>query len=205
MSNEIPNGYLKDGKGNLVLICNVKQHEIIRDEFVTKAVQLAKEQQKALAVFKAAQMAEVDGFIELLAQSHDVHFGGKKGNITLRSFDHKLKVTMQNQERIELGPELIVAKEIIDQLLDEWTKKGNQNIRTIVNNVFNTDKTGMVNPQRILGLRRYEIDDDSGLWQKAMNIIADSVGVVDSDRFIRFYETDSDGKENAISLDIAKL
>jgi len=63
----------------------------------------------------------------------------------------------------------------------------------------------MVNPQRILGLRRYEIDDDSGLWQKAMNIIADSVGVIDSDRFIRFYETDSDGKENAISLDIAKL
>jgi len=205
MSNEIPNGYLKDGKGNLVPLCNVKQTDLIRDEFVTQAIALAKKQQSELAKFKAAQMAEVDGFVDLLAQSHDVHLGGKKGNITLRSFDHQLKVTIQNQERIELGPELIVAKEIIDQLLDKWTKNGNENIRTIVNNVFSTDKAGMVNPQRILGLRRYEIDDDSGLWQKAMNIIADSVGVVDSDRFIRFYETDSDGKENAISLDIAKL
>jgi hypothetical protein len=205
MSNEIPNGYLQDGKGNLVPLCNVKQTDLIRDEFVTQAIALAKKQQRELAKFKAAQMSEVDGFVDLLAQSHDVHLGGKKGNITLRSFDHKLKVTIQNQERIELGPELIVAKEIIDQLLDKWTKNGNENIRTIVNNVFSTDKAGMVNPQRILGLRRYEIDDDSGQWQKAMNIIADSVGVVDSDRFIRFYETDPDGKEQAISLDIAKL
>ena len=63
----------------------------------------------------------------------------------------------------------------------------------------------MVNPQRILGLRRLEIDDSTGKWKQAMEAIAESVGVVDSDRFIRFYETDDNGKEQAISLDIAKL
>ena len=48
-------------------------------------------------------------------------------------------------------------------------------------------------------------DDDSGKWQKAMDLIAQSVDVVDSCRFIRFYETDESGKEQPISLDIAKL
>lgn len=205
MNEQIPEGYLKDGKGNLIPLCNVKEMDLVRDEFVKKAVSLAKKQQAALAKFKADQMAEVDSFIDVLAQNHGVHLGGKKGNITLRSFDHTLKVTIQNQERIELGPELIVAKELIDSRLDVWTKNGNENIRTIVNNVFSTDKAGMVNPQRILGLRRLEIQDDSGEWETAMSIIADSVDIVDSDRFIRFYESDDKGKEQAVSLDIAKL
>lgn len=202
---EVPEGFKKDGKGNLVALINIKQPDLVRDEFVIKAITLAKKQQAELAKFKHEQMAEVDSFIDLLAQDHDVQLGGKKGNITLRSFDHKSKVTIQNQERIELGPELIIAKELIDQCLDEWTTGGNANIRSIINNVFSTDKAGMVNPQRILGLRRLEIEDTTGKWKQAMEAIAESVGVVDSDRFIRFYETDDNDKEHAISLDIAKL
>ena len=202
---EVPEGFKKDGKGNLVALANIKSTDLVRDEFVNKAVALAKKQQKELAKFKRAQMNEVDSFIELLAQDHDVQLGGKKGNITLRSVDHKFKVTIQNQERIELGPELIIAKELIDQCLDEWTTGGNANIRSIINNVFSTDKAGMVNPQRILGLRRLEIEDSTGKWKQALEAIAESVGVVDSDRFIRFYETDDNGNEQAISLDIAKL
>ena len=201
----IPNGFRLDGKGNLTALANIKTTDLIKDEFVTKCIALAKAQQKALADFKILQMKQVDSFIELLALEHDVELGGKKGNITLRSFDHKLKVTIQNQERIELGPELIVAKQLIDECLDEWTDGGNVNIRTIVANVFNTDKAGMVNPQRILGLRRYEIIDESGKWERAMDCIAESVDVVDSQRFIRFYEMDNKGIEKAISLDIAKL
>ena len=203
--NNVPDGYLKDGKGNLVAIANIKQTDLIKDEFVRKAVQCAEDVQAKLAKFKSALMAEADDFIELLAQEHGVNLGGKKGNVTLRTFDSQLKVTLQTQERIELGPELTLAKELIDQCLDEWTEGGNQNIKAIVSKTFNTDKQGSLNPQRILALRKLEISDDSGKWTKAMNIIAESVGVVDSTRFIRFYKQDDKGIEQAISLDIAKL
>lgn len=201
----VPDGYLKDGKGNLVALANIKQTELIKDEFVKKALAAAEHMQAQLAEFKLALMGEADDFIELLAQEHGVNLGGKKGNVTLRTFDSKLKVTLQTQERIELGPELALAKELIDQCLDDWTQGGNQNIRAIVNKVFNTDKQGSLNPQRILSLRKLEITDESGKWAKAMNIIAESVGVVDSSRFIRFYKQDDKGIEHAISLDIAKL
>ncbi|MGO2349831.1 DUF3164 family protein [Pseudoalteromonas nigrifaciens] len=205
MMNNIPEGYLKDGKGNLVAIANIKQTDLIKDEFVKKAIDKALEMQETLAEFKQSLMAEADDFIELLAQEHGVNLGGKKGNVTLRTFDSQLKVTLQTQERIELGPELSLAKELIDQCLDEWTEGGNQNIKAIVSKTFNTDKQGSLNPQRILALRKLEISDDSGKWTKAMNIIAESVGVVDSTRFIRFYKQDDKGIEQAVSLDIAKL
>lgn len=203
--NNVPEGYLKDGKGNLVAVANIKQTDLIKDEFVKKAIDKALEMQEVLAEFKQSLMAEADDFIELLAQEHGVSLGGKKGNVTLRTFDSQLKVTLQTQERIELGPELSLAKELIDQCLDEWTEGGNQNIKAIVSKTFNTDKQGSLNPQRILALRKLEISDDSGKWTKAMNIIAESVGVVDSSRFIRFYKQDDKGIEQAISLDIAKL
>lgn len=203
--NNVPDGYLRDGKGNLVAIANIKQTDLIKDEFVKKAIDKAIEMQKALAEFKQSLMAEADDFIELLAQEHGVNLGGKKGNVMLRTFDSQLKVTLQTQERIELGPELTLAKQLIDQCLDEWTEGGNQNIKAIVSKTFNTDKQGSLNPQRILALRKLEITDDSGKWAKAMNIIAESVGVVDSTRFIRFYKQDDNGIEQAISLDIAKL
>ncbi|CAM3683206.1 MULTISPECIES: DUF3164 family protein [Pseudoalteromonas] len=203
--NNVPDGYLKDGKGNLVAIANIKQTDLIKDEFVRKAIDKAVEMQETLAEFKQSLMAEADDFIELLAQEHGVNLGGKKGNVTLRTFDSQLKVTLQTQERIELGPELALAKQLIDQCLDEWTEGGNQNIKAIVSKTFNTDKQGSLNPQRILALRKLEISDDSGKWTKAMNIIAESVGVVDSCRFIRFYKHDDNGIEQAISLDIAKL
>ncbi|MFP3352308.1 DUF3164 family protein [Pseudoalteromonas sp. SIMBA_153] len=203
--NNVPDGYLKDGKGNLVAIANIKQTDLIKDEFVKKAIDKAIKMQEALAEFKQSLMAEADDFIELLAQEHGVNLGGKKGNVMLRTFDSQLKVTLQTQERIELGPELTLAKQLIDQCLDEWTEGGNQNIKAIVSKTFNTDKQGSLNPQRILALRKLEITDDSGKWAKAMNIIAESVGVVDSTRFIRFYMQDDNGIEQAISLDIAKL
>ena len=76
--NNVPEGYLKDGKGNLVAIANIKQTDLIKDEFVKKAIDKALEMQETLAEFKQSLMAEADDFIELLAQEHGVNLGGKK-------------------------------------------------------------------------------------------------------------------------------
>jgi hypothetical protein len=203
--NSIPDGFMKDGKGNLVSLGNIKQVDLIKDELAKQLVAKAIELQVVMAEFKHLAMQQMDDLMELLAQEHGVNLGGKKGNVSIRSFDQSLKVTVQVQERIELGPELTLAKKLIDECLNAWTEGGNQNIRALVNKVFATDKQGTLNPQRILTLRNLEISDDTGKWQQAMNIIAESVSVVDSSRFIRFYRSDKNGQEEAVSLDIAKL
>jgi hypothetical protein len=205
ITTQVPEGYKIDSKDRLVPIGTIKPIDLIKDEFVCGAIALAEKQQAALVEFKKLQMAEVDDFIHLIEQEHNVKMGGKKGNITLRSFNHQMKVVIQNQERIELGPELLVAKQLIDECLANWTRDGNQNIKRIIHSTFDTDKEGAVNPGRILALRKHEIEDSSGKWAKAMKIISESVDVINSSRFIRFYKTDEEGKEQAISLDISKL
>ena len=111
---------------------------------------------------------------------------------------------MQVQETTELGPELLIAKDLIDECLREWSAGANENLQAIIEQTFQTDKKGKVSVQRVMQLRRLKIDDDSGKWQRAMDIIADSLSVVNSSRFIRFYEKHGE-VEHAISLDIAKL
>ena len=40
----IPNGFRLDGKGNLTALANIKTTDLIKDEFVTKCLSLAKKQ-----------------------------------------------------------------------------------------------------------------------------------------------------------------
>lgn len=200
----MPQEYLTDHKGKSVPLKAIRPADIIRHEFVESATAKALEMRKALAAFKAEQMAQFDSFIELLAQEYAVELGGKKGNVTLRTFDHKQKITLQVQESIELGPELLVAKELIDQCLNEWSENANENLKLIIEQTFATDKKGKVSVQKVLGLRRLNITDESGKWSQAMEIIADAIQVIDSTRFIRFYQKIGEA-EQAISLDIAKL
>ncbi|NNG45001.1 DUF3164 family protein [Pseudoalteromonas sp. NEC-BIFX-2020_002] len=200
----MPKEFLINHKGHQVPLKAIRPADIIRHEFVQKAIELAKAQSYHLAEFKKQQMGEFDAFMGLLAQEYAVEMGGKKGNVTLRSFDHKQKITLQVQESIELGPELLIAKDLIDECLNEWSANANENLKLIIEQTFATDKKGKVSVQKVLGLRRLKITDDSGKWQRAMDIIADAIQVIDSTRFIRFYETVGE-LERAISLDIAKL
>lgn len=200
----MPQEFLINQKGHQVPVKAIRPADIIRHEFVRSAIAKAKEQSQALAEFKKQQMSEFDAFMGLLAQEYAVEMGGKKGNVTLRSFDHKQKVTLQVQESIELGPELLVAKGLIDECLNEWSEGANENLKLIIEQTFATDKKGKVSVQKVLGLRRLKITDESGKWQRAMDIIADAIQVIDSTRFIRFYEIVGE-QERAISLDIAKL
>ena len=68
---------------------------------------------------------------------------------------------------------------------------------------FQVDKEGKISTGRVLGLRRHDIKDEK--WLQAMDAIAESINVVDSKSYVRFYERDKDGKYQAISLDFANV
>ena len=110
----------------------------------------------------------------------------------------------QAADRIAFGPELQAAKALIDQCLNRWTQDGNDNIRAIVMDAFRVDKGTEIAVDRILGLRRYNIDDED--WQRAMTAIGDAVRVVSSKSYIRFYrQDDPDGRPEIIPLNIANV
>ncbi len=196
--------YMKDAQGRLVHRDNVKEIDKIRDGLVRDLIKKAKESQAKIAKFKQEALSEVETFVELSAQEYGVSLGGKKGNITLLSYDGTLKAQIKIHENLVFDERLQVAKKLIDECLNKWVENSRSEIKTIINDAFAVDQEGKINIQRILGLRRLDIDDE--LWQKAMSAISDSLTVAGCKSYFRLYERS--GPEAAwqnISLDFAAL
>lgn len=196
-------GYMKDSKGRLVPVEQVSEYDRLMDQFVRENVQNARAQRNNLMQFKQRAFDDCYAFLDMLAERYQRAPGGKKGNITFSTFDGSEAIRIKVQDSLAFGPELQVAKEIIDECISEWAQGANENLRAIVLDAFEVDKEGKLSVTRILSLRRIKIQDER--WIKAMDIIADSLRINVSKTYINFLEKDSSGKLVNISLDIAAI
>ncbi len=198
-----PAGYMRDGCGNLIDRKNVRDIDLARNDLVLELATKAEDLHERLAAFKASTLGDIDSFVELSAERYGVKLGGKKGNVTLDSFDGTYRVERQVAEHITFDEGLQAAKALIDECLREWTQGGNANVRTLVDHAFRVDKKGKLNTGAILGLRRLKIEDER--WGRAMTAISESIKVMGTCMYVRVYRRDENGRYNLISLDIASL
>jgi hypothetical protein len=106
-------------------------------------------------------------------------------------------------DTLQFNEKLQIAKELIDTCIKRWSSDAKVEIRLLVEDAFSVDKAGNLNKNRILGLRRINIHDPQ--WQEAMQAITDSIQVVATKTYMRFYERLEDGSYTQIPLDIAAL
>lgn len=196
--------YLRDAKGNLVPVEAVKPADLLMDETVRKITGFARDLSAQIARFKGHTFEDVNGLQALIAQEYGASVGGKKGNITLSSFDGCLKVQVQVADLLEFGPELQAAKALIDECLSDWSADSRVELRALVNKVFNVDKEGQINRAELFMLLRVQIADER--WVRAMKAISDSIRVIGSRTYVRFYERAAPNAPwNAISIDLAAV
>lgn len=201
-TNEIPAGYMKNSLGHLVPVEMVKEIDKLRDELIVGLIEKAQPVSDALKEFKEYAFSNIESFIELSAAEYDSHLGGKKGNVTLYSYDGKYRMVRAKADLQVFDERLQIAKELIDECLNEWTSESGPELKTLVNSAFQVDKEGNVNAKRILALRKHNIEDPR--WLKAMSAIADGLTVIGSRAYVRLYERIEDtDKWKPISLDIA--
>ena len=198
-----PDGYMENAQGHLVPVDRIKEIDLTRHELVMEKVARALELQKQLSDFKAEIMGDIEAFIQLSAEKYQAAVGGKKGNVTLASFDGRFQIKRQISEFLTFDERLQAAKALIDECLKTWTQGSPSELQALVNDAFQVDKEGRINTGRILGLRRLDIDDDR--WARAMQAISDSVQVRDVKAYFRIYERDEHGHMRAIPLDVAAL
>jgi len=202
--NNIPAGFRQDAKGHLVPEELIKPIDLARDELVSELVCKAKFASEVLAQLKAAAFGDIKAFVELSAEQYKATIGGKKGNVTLLSFDGQYKIVHAVQDSIKFDERLQAARALIDECAAEWTQDARSEVRVLVNEAFRTDKAGEISTGRVLGLRRLEIQDER--WQRAMQAIGDAVQVVGSKSYIRVYERIGTSDQYApIPLDIASV
>lgn len=206
MSSEtqVLEGYMINAQGYLVPIAQVKEIDLTRNDLVMEIVIKAMVLKKALSTFKGSAMGDIQAFIELSAERYNATLGGKKGNVTLASFDGRYKIQRAISDYLVFDERLQVAKQLIDECIHEWTKGSRSEIHALIDHAFQVDKEGKVNTGRILGLKRLDIKDEK--WKQAMQAITDSIQVTSSKTYLRIYEREGDSDQfKAISLDIAGL
>ena len=204
-NEKIPEGYMKNSRGGLDPIATVKDVDKLRDQMVKEIVSKSLEESEKLTEIKKEFFKSIKAFVELSAEKYGLKYGGKKGNMTFMSYDGEYKVLVAVNENIVFDERLQIAKELIDKCIQDWSSGSRDEIKALVQDAFYVGKTGNINKNRILGLRRLEINDER--WQQAMAAISDSVQVSDSKEYIRIYRRNPNDSEKyeLVNLDISSL
>ncbi|HAS88146.1 MAG TPA: sulfate transporter [Desulfovibrio sp.] len=196
-------GYMEDAQGRLVPLGQVKEIDKQRHETVMELVAQTMSMREAMSVLKSKFVDDVETFVQLSAEEYEVKIGGKKGNITLYSFDGKYRIQRSVNEHFAFDERIQAAKELVDECLKEWTETSPGELKVVVNDAFQVDKEGNINVNRILGLRRLKITDPR--WKRAMDAISDSLQTVGSKAYFRVSERQEDGSYKYLPLDMAKI
>jgi hypothetical protein len=194
--------FMNDARGRLVPVETIKPADKLMDQAVRKIIAFARDLSGQIGRFRGHTFEDVNTLLSLIAEQYGAKLGGRKGNVTLTSFDGCLKVQVQVAEQLTFGPELQAAKKLIDSCLVEWGAESRPELRAVVERAFSVGKEGKVDSASLFSLLRLEIADDR--WVAAMNAIRESIRVIGSKEYVRFYERDRpEGQWRAITVDVA--
>lgn len=195
--------FMSDAAGRLVPLALVKPEHALEDETVRKIIGYALDLNAQIARFRGHTFDDVNSFVDLLSEQYGGKRGGKKGNVTLSSYDGTLKVIVQVQDQLSFGPELQVAKEKVDTCITAWSEGASDEIRALVEHAFQVDKEGRINRAALFQLRRLDIKDEQ--WRAAMDALGDAIRVIGSREYVRFYRRDDTRSPwQAIAIDLAQ-
>lgn len=195
--------FMHDAKGHLVPIGLVNPQTLLQDEITREIISYALALSGQVSRFKAHVAEDIASFEEVLAYQYEATLGGRKGNKTLMSFDGLLKVSVRIADKFEFGPELQIAKSLVDACMSEWASDARDELKVIVTEAFDVDKEGQVSRSAMLRLKGWNIADDR--WQRAMQAIKDAERVVGKSTYFNCYQrANTEAKWEHITIDLAK-
>lgn len=196
--------FMEDAQGRQVPVSMIKKFDLKRNDLVCSIMERAFAERERLAEFKQRVWEEIQAFVDESAKDSGAKkLGGKKGNITLTSFDGRYKLIVAVNDGILFNEKLQIAKQLIDECIGKWSKNARPELKVLVDDAFNVGKNGLVSTGKVLGLRRLNITDTT--WRRAMDAITESIQVVSSKTYMRFYERQEDESYKQIPLDVASL
>jgi len=200
------NGNWIDREGRLVPPEKVKEIDRIQDAAVEEMVGIALVLEDQMLDARKRIVARYDKALEDIAKAGKVTREKWKGNSTLRSFSGDLVAERAVADRIVLDSRLKMAKTLLDEWIGENLEGASANIATFVTQAFSVNSQGRLNTRKILELLQYDIRDPK--WTKAMALIKDSIKVVGSSTYYRFFErveTSTGNPMRPIALDFASI
>ncbi|MDQ7091781.1 MAG: DUF3164 family protein [Methylococcales bacterium] len=195
---------MENAVGHLVPKSKISELDILRHEMVGDIFEKAQALQDQMSDFKAGVLGDVAAFMQMSADEYNVKLGGKKGNVSLVTFDGRHKVSFTVAEILTFDEKIHAAKAIIDECLHKWTESSDDNIKALIDLAFSADKSGNIKTQAVMGLFKLKITDPR--WQQAMTALKDSIIVSGSKSYMRFYSrVGEESNWQPLSLDMAGI
>lgn len=201
---KVPEGMRVNADGHFVPEASIREQDLLRDQVVMALVPEALSLNRDMAAYKAKALNDISDLIEIAADRYGAKLGGKKGNVSLLSYDGRYKIQRTYREVVAFTEEIEAAKALIDSCLVRWSEGANANIRTVVSQAFRKNRSGEISTGKVLDLMRMEIDDEE--WNRAMSALKDALKSNGTAVYIRVYERiENTDQYKPISLDIAAL
>jgi Protein of unknown function (DUF3164). len=194
---------MRNALGQDVPVSLVKEVDQLRDGVVMDLVTRFARQRNVLMALKKHTVDEIETFLKLSAERFKQDVGGKKGNVTLYSYDGRYKVVRSVSDNMVFDEGLSSAKNLIDQCLTDWGKGSRPETRLIIDRAFRPNTAGRVSTSAILSLRTLAINDPR--WIMAMHAISESLKAMSSKAYYRVFEKDENDKWRPICIDFAAL
>ncbi len=200
----VPEGYMRNALGHLVPRDQVREQDLLRDEVARDLAQAAEELHSALSSFKARALSDISDLVRIAGERYGVTLGGKKGNISITTYDGAYKILRATAERITFTEELAAARALLTACIERWATGANPHLRTMVDRAFRTDAKGQIKMAAVLDLLRLDIEDDE--WKRAMQAIRDSIQATGTATYVRVYKRVGMSEQYvAIPLDLAAV
>ena len=184
-----PPGYWRNNRGDLVHEANLRPLDVDMDETVRRIHDYGQSLSAQMWRFREHTMLDILEFAARVIESYGSRIGGRRGNISLATFDGCLRVVLAQAERISVGPEILAVQALVTECLDEWTAHAPKNLRALVEQAFAAGPDGTLSASRLLTLKRIVIDDER--WRSACEAIGDALRPVGRAEHIRLYRRDN--------------
>ena len=132
----VPEGFMLNARGGLDPVAIVKDVDKLRDDMVHEIVNESIQKHKELQEMKIRFFSTIDAFVRLSAEKYNLNYGGKKGNMTFLSYDGMYKVVVSVNENIFFDERLQIAKELIDQCIQDWATDSRNEIKALIQDAF---------------------------------------------------------------------
>ncbi|WP_299072801.1 DUF3164 family protein [uncultured Paraglaciecola sp.] len=199
------NGRMEDEHGSLVIVDRIKKHDLVRDKLVRKVCADCSVISLEIQNLKQRISTEIQNLINEMLTQYGQKMGGKKGNVTLFSYDKSLKLERTQQERETTNEHILVAKQMVDDCIKAWAKGAKKDLQALVQKYFRTDGKGSYSVQDLKKLMRMKIGQDDPNWQAAMKALANSIEQSHTETYYRAYYRNEAGGYESIPLNITDV
>lgn len=201
MPSSVPEGFIINAKGDHIRIENVPELALLKDQLIKMFVNQAQEISETISSFKSLAFSELDTLCDIAAEEHGEKLGGKKGNIKITSYDGKFQIVKTLRDVHTLEEQMPLIKQLIGEVTAEWKGAASEDLKNVIDKVLKVKDEGVINMQNVRDLLGMNVKHPK--WKQAMQLILDSLKVIDQRSYVNVYERGDDGRYNLIPLSIA--